>query len=236
MLNSRALQRGLPDAEIWYNDRAIECWQDEGITSLSNYQEIVGEFSHCLRIGSEFGFASISINQDDSSEGTYFKGMQLVSEPIEFNVWKELSYPYLYKGMVMRICKNQEFSVTKTIEADPDFVPNFGSLQYFDNSLNEEGEVNEDYDYLFETYGLRVSNLDSFFEKPVPASEFITYRETDLSRDCSTLQIRGSSLLSFSFDPAQMKELNGLSIEIAAQPWKMDQLTVLIICCVMLAF
>jgi hypothetical protein len=33
-----------------------------------------------------------------------------------------------------------------------------------------------------------------------------------------------------------MKEFNGLSIEIAAQAWKMDKLAVFIICCVMLAF
>jgi hypothetical protein len=78
--------------------------------------------------------------------------------------------------------------------------------------------------------------LNSFFDKPVPKSEFITYRETDLSKDCSSLQIRGSSLLSFSFDPAQMKEFDGLSIEIAAQAWKMDNVTVFIICCVMLAY
>lgn len=62
--------------------------------------------------------------------------------------------------------------MTDTIEVDPDFEPNQDSLEYFDNSLvTKEGEAietDEDYDYLYETYGLRVSNLNSFFDKPVP--------------------------------------------------------------------
>jgi len=55
--------------------------------------------------------------------------MALVSDPIEFNVYKMNTYPsYIYKGMAMKICRTPDYSVTETIGVNPEWTPNLDAI------------------------------------------------------------------------------------------------------------